>query len=201
MIKNCWRNKNVTLAAYFSWLYLHIRYYMNMLCNCIAFFKILTVTKSFNSPENASTYFDYSSLLATHWIYPRAYIVQQQVNELFFVKKNICLLLASVFLKYYGLKWKKIVQWILCIRVIAWFFSVVTSGSSWMAQLRKKRKLLLFCVWGKHIATFIDCTIFRFYPTVPYCLPALPAGTDQHHYTCKIIYSELNLPWHFWISS
>ena len=90
MIKNCWRNKNVTLAAYFSWRYLHIhlRYYMNMLCNCIAFFKILTVTKSFNSPENASTYFDYSSLLATHWIYPRAYIVQQQVNELFFREKK-----------------------------------------------------------------------------------------------------------------
>ena len=27
---------------------------MNMLCNCITFFGILTVTKSFNSPENAS---------------------------------------------------------------------------------------------------------------------------------------------------
>ena len=151
MIKNCWRNKNVTLAAYFSWRYLHIhlRYYMNMLCNCIAFFKILTVTKSFNSPENASTYFDYSSLLATHWIYPRAYIVQQQVNELFFVKKNICLLLASVFLKYCGLKMGKIVHWIVY---------KYTNYSEWLN-------------WEKHSAAFINCTIFRFYPIVSYFPP------------------------------
>ena len=79
---------------------------MNMLCNCITFFRILTVTKSFNSPENASILTTARFLQHIEYILGLTSSNNKSMN-FFFREKNICLLLASVFLKYCGLKMGK----------------------------------------------------------------------------------------------